>query len=41
MTFVHFTITRRVGTKVNLSDPMVLSGRVVAQRLKVTLGVKG
>ncbi|CAM6042372.1 unnamed protein product [Sphagnum compactum] len=33
--------TRRVGTKVGLSDPTVPSGRVVAQRIKVTLGITG
>ncbi len=30
--------TSRTGTKVGLSDPTVLSGRAVAQRIKVTLG---
>ncbi|KAG2276927.1 hypothetical protein Bca52824_059482 [Brassica carinata] len=29
----------RAGTKVGLSDPTVLSGRAVAQRIKVTLGI--
>ncbi|CAL5191640.1 unnamed protein product [Lathyrus oleraceus] len=33
--------TRRAGTKVGLSDPTVLSGRAVAQRIKVTLGITG
>ncbi|MFQ6639766.1 hypothetical protein Gotur_016037, partial [Gossypium turneri] len=33
--------TRRVGTKVSLSDPMVLSGKAVAQRIKVTLRITG
>ena len=33
--------TRRAGTKVGLSDPMVSSGRAVAQRIKVTLGITG
>ncbi|KAK5842368.1 hypothetical protein PVK06_004715 [Gossypium arboreum] len=33
--------TRRAGTKVGLSDPMVPSGRAVAQRIKVTLGITG
>ena len=33
--------TRRVGKKVGLSDPMVPSGRVVAQWIKVTLGIIG
>lgn len=28
--------TREVRTKVNLSDPTVLSGKAVAQRIKVT-----
>ena len=32
---------RRVGTKVGLSDPMVPSGRVIAQWIKVTLGITG
>ncbi len=30
--------TSRTGTKVGLIDPTVLSGRAVAQRIKVTLG---
>ncbi|KAK3182932.1 hypothetical protein Dsin_030218 [Dipteronia sinensis] len=33
--------TRRAGTKVCLSDPTVPSGRVVAQWIKVTLGITG
>ncbi|KAK8590172.1 hypothetical protein V6N12_024554 [Hibiscus sabdariffa] len=33
--------TRRAGTKVGLSDPTVPSGRAVAQRIKVTLGLIG
>jgi len=33
--------TRRAGTKVALSDPTVPSGRVVAQQIKVTLGITG
>ncbi|MCE2054962.1 hypothetical protein HAX54_041712 [Datura stramonium] len=33
--------TRRAGTKVGLSDPTVASGRAVAQRIKVTLGITG
>ncbi|KAD7116982.1 hypothetical protein E3N88_04250 [Mikania micrantha] len=33
--------TRRAGTKVSLSDPTVPSGRAVAQRIKVTLGITG
>ncbi|WZZ59519.1 hypothetical protein YC2023_059626 [Brassica napus] len=31
--------TRRAGTKVGLSDPMGRSGRTVAQRIKVILGI--
>ena len=31
----------RAGTKVDFSDPTVPSGRVVAQRIKVTLGITG
>ena len=30
--------TRRAGTKVGLSDPVVPSGRAIAQRIKATLG---
>ena len=33
--------TSRTGTKVGLSDPTVLRGRAVAQRIKVTLGITG
>jgi Family of unknown function (DUF6467) len=33
--------TTRTGTKVGLSDPTVPSGRAVAQRIKVTLGITG
>ena len=33
--------TSQAGTKVGLSDPTVLSGRAVAQRIKVTLGITG
>ena len=33
--------TSRAGTKVGLSDPTALSGRAVAQRIKVTLGITG
>ncbi|KAK5842370.1 hypothetical protein PVK06_004717 [Gossypium arboreum] len=33
--------TGRAGTKVGLSDPTVPSGRAVAQRIKVTLGITG
>ena len=34
-------VAARAGTKVGLSDPTVPSGRVVAQRIKVTLGITG
>ena len=34
-------LTSRAGTKVGLSDPTALSGRAVAQRIKVTLGITG
>ena len=33
--------TSRAETKVGLSDPTVPSGRAVAQRIKVTLGITG
>ena len=33
--------TCRAGTKVGLSDPVVLSGRAIAQRIKGTLGITG
>ncbi|KAA0063992.1 hypothetical protein E6C27_scaffold49482G00040 [Cucumis melo var. makuwa] len=33
--------THPAGTKVGLSDPTVPSGRAVAQRIKVTLGIRG
>jgi hypothetical protein len=33
--------TPRAGTKVGLSDPAVLSGRAVAQRIKGTPGITG
>ena len=33
--------TRRAGTKVGVSDPAVLYGRAVAQRIKATLGITG
>ena len=33
--------TSRAGTKVGLSDPAVLYGRAVAQRIKGTLGITG
>ena len=34
-------LTSRAGTKVGLSDPAIPSGRVVAQRIKATLGITG
>ena len=33
--------TSRAGTKVGLSDPVVPSGRAIAQRIKATLGITG
>ena len=33
--------TGRAGTKVGLSDPAVLNGKAVAQRIKATLGITG
>ena len=33
--------TSRAGTKVGLSDPAVLNGKAVAQRIKATLGITG
>ena len=33
--------TGRTGTKVGLSDPVVLSGRAIAQRIKATPGITG
>ena len=33
--------TRRTGTKVGLSDPVVLNGRAIAQRIKGTPGITG
>ena len=33
--------TSRAGTKVGLSDPAVLYGKAVAQRIKATLGITG
>ena len=35
------TPTGGAGTKVGLSDPVVLSGHAIAQLIKVTLGVTG
>ena len=34
-------VTVRAGTKVGLSDPVVLNGRAIAQRIKGTLGITG
>ena len=33
--------TGRAGTKVGLSDPVVPSGRAIAQRIKATSGITG
>src|SRR5690606_35187236 len=33
--------TGRAGTKVGLSDPVVLDGRAIAQRIKATPGITG
>ena len=33
--------TSRAGTKVGLSEPAVLNGKAVAQRIKATLGITG
>ena len=33
--------TSRAGTKVGHSDPVVLNGRAIAQRIKGTLGITG
>ena len=33
--------TGRAGTKVGVSDPAVVSGNAVAQRIKATLGITG
>ena len=33
--------TSRAGTKVGLSDPVILHGRVIAQRIKGTPGITG
>ena len=35
------TPTGGAGTKVGLSDPVVLSGNAIAQRIKATLGITG
>ena len=34
-------LTSRAETKVGLSDPVVLSGKAIAQRIKATLGITG
>ena len=34
-------VTARAGTKVGLSDPVVLYGRAIAQRIKGTPGITG
>ncbi len=34
-------LTSRAGTKVGLSDPVVLDGRAIAQRIKGTPGITG
>ena len=34
-------LTRRAGTKVGASDPVVLYGRAIAQRIKGTPGITG
>ena len=34
-------VTARSGTKVGLSDPVVLNGRAIAQRIKGTPGITG
>ena len=33
--------TGRAGRKLGLSDPVVLSGNAIAQRIKATLGITG
>ena len=33
--------TSRAGTKVGYSDPVTLNGRVIAHRIKVTIGITG
>ena len=33
--------TARAGTKVGLSDPVVISGNAIAQRIKATSGITG
>jgi Family of unknown function (DUF6467) len=34
-------LTNRTGTKVGYSDPMILCGKVIAQRIKGTPGITG
>ena len=34
-------LTSRTGTKVGASDPVVLNGKAIAQRIKATLGITG
>jgi hypothetical protein len=34
-------LTSRAGTKVGFSDPVVLNGRAIAQRIKGTPGITG
>ena len=34
-------LTRRTGAKAGHSDPVVLNGRAIAQRIKGTLGITG
>jgi len=34
-------LTNRTGTKVGYSDPMVLCGKAIAQRIKGTSGITG
>ena len=34
-------LTSRTDTKVGLSDPAVVNGNAVAQRIKATLGITG
>ena len=34
-------LTRRTGAKAGQSDPVVLNGRAIAQRIKGTLGITG
>ncbi len=41
LTATTATPTGGAGTKVGLSDPVVLSGNAIAQRIKATLGITG